>query len=1839
MKKRALSLLMAFVMVVSLLPATIRAADKTGNISVGSAAALAKLGGLDIEGTITLTADIDMSGTTMPPIKSLTGCFNGDGKTISGLVLTGSNYSNTGLIGQLDGSVINLKMTGAGITDIGKGNNAGILVGSIPQGSTSRIDNCYVDGTIKGTITDTAYVGGLVGKLGQSYETSLTINNSVSNVQLNCKAANYVGGLVGVTQYSCNVTVANCTVLGNVVSHGYNGYAGGLFGSSYGGTLSIENTIIAGKITGKKKGVIACATVSPTTKANNFYYDSTLNPPEKSFLDGDTPFPIFPAGYNSVTITGEVTDKTTQEIKELDLTGFEKNADGYPVPMWTPASAPEPTKPPFSCALTFTGVPEGGELTVKHGGTGLTANADNSYSYTLSETGDYTYSVTFGTDSDYNGVPETGFTVNEEETAKTIKVPLTYKTTEPFGDGTEASPYEIGTAAELRWFANQVNGDNAAAANAAANATKNTAASAYVKLTRDITVSGSWTPLGENAACPFSGCFDGAHHSVTITVDDPSLSYFGFFGCLSSEVDRDSETSIEAQPTVVVKNLTVNGTVYCSEPYAYVGGLAACARGKVELENCTNNAAVSALARGSAGVGGYDDGVEYVWENISMTLNGCANNGTISVTGSDTSAMVGGLVGSNKNCVQLTNCTNSATINAPGCTVGGLLGEAGSQTGDDCVPTIKDCGNTGTLIGASGKTNNLYGKGTLRSGNVTSSGDNTYTGGSEFEDELLLESQKYGDVFAVSAKAAVGDSVTLIKTDKTASDAITVTVSQGERDTNKAYLKVVAGKLQLARKNETGKVVEATATITWSKGDKTLSKPITVNIYPAANTEGEPSARRTLMDAIAETYTNSSSDWVVFDMAVYAKLDGTAVRTNEDAKTNYLNLTVNELAGNTPLVSDRAKAEIILAALGVNSTQLTPYGSENSFSNAAKLAEMDLGSSHYTAPWVLLAEQAGRVTLTDTQRNRMIALLTESSNLGEDGVFFTRWAGETYADPDTTGTALAALAKYNTADYPAVQGFITEAIKGLSAAQGSNGSFGNVNSDAMVIVGLTAVGVDPGSDTLFVKNGCSLADALLLYVNDANNGFTTPAVGSINGRGTETATALATEQGFRALIALEKFDSLAGDSKSYNIYTQLAKFTSGAETTTSEPIKLQSESFTAKSLGTVVRSASGSSSSSGEWISVAVTIQPGSGSAWYSGSVKVAGGATVKDALCAAAEDAGLSLNIKSDYLRSVTRGGVTLSQLDDGPNSGWMYKVNGEVPNVSIADYKLTGDKSVLLYYTEDYTKEYGTADWDKDSKTDTGSTPSTEITTGGGRTERVPAAATKTDGTSAAVKNNETSVAAPSFTDVSSAAWYADAVQYAYENSLMTGVSESEFAPSGTATRGQIVTILWRLAGSPVVNYAMRYADVSGDSWYGEAVRWASAEGVVTGYSESSFAPDDAITREQLAAILYRYAKAQGQGFTGLWYFPLSFTDADGVSSWADEAMHWCVVKGVLNGTSETTLSPTATATRAQLAAILQRFCELSKKKDASSATDSKSAAQTAYGRASTYLTSAVSAPRYDSLGGEWTVLALTRGGADTKTAYFTDYYTALEQTVHESKGVLSERKYTEYSRVILALSALGKDARSVAGYDLTLPLGNYEKTMAQGVNGAIYALLALDSRDYPMPQNAAAVTQATRQLYVDAILADQLADGGWSFMGTDADPDLTAMALQALAKYQEQSAVKLAIDSALVRLSAMQNADGGFSSWGSENAESCAQVLLALNALGLDVNDSRFVKNGRSVSDTLLTYQTADGGFCHERGGETNLMASEQAVCALASLVRAERGESSFYQMAALTRSAAA
>ena len=290
--------------------------------------------------------------------------------------------------------------------------------------------------------------------------------------------------------------------------------------------------------------------------------------------------------------------------------------------------------------------------------------------------------------------------------------------------------------------------------------------------------------------------------------------------------------------------------------------------------------------------------------------------------------------------------------------------------------------------------------------------------------------------------------------------------------------------------------------------------------------------------------------------------------------------------------------------------------------------------------------------------------------------------------------------------------------------------------------------------------------------------------------------------------------------------------------------------------------------------------------------------------------------------------------------------------------------------------------------------------------------------------------------------------------------------------------------------------------------------------------------------------------------------------------------------------------------------------------------------------YVLDVVDNPQVGSVGGEWAIIGLARSGYEVPEEYYQDYYATVEAYVEACKGVLHEKKYTEYSRVIVALSAIGKDSTDVAGYNLLTPLGDYDKTIYQGLNGPIWALISLDSGGYDMPQNPGAAVQATRDMYIDRILDCQLSDGGFSLFGgtaeataadSAANPDITGMALQALAKYQDRADVAKVIDEAVACLSEIQKDDAGFSSWGTANLESVVQVVVALTELGVSLDDDRFVKNGHTLLDNLLTFRQADGSFKHTAdGGGNSQMSTEQGLYGLVAAQRASKGQNSLYRM---------
>lgn len=1457
-KSKSFALLLAIMMVFTMMPQMAFADVQTvipqeiGNVGsertiiISNDADLAALGGQEIDGTVELAADIDMSGKAMEPIKSLNGMFEGNGYTISGLTLSGEVTSTSwdapnvglGLLAQLNGTVQNLKLENVQITSNSKSKiYAGAIVGMITDASAD-IRNCAATGSI--TLPDastTDGAGGIVG--GVLLSGSLEMNGVYSKV--NITNGKYTGGLIGIAQNAQHVTIQNCAVAGDLkVNTG-----GGIIGWLTSVPTTAERVYFGGTITGNTRyGFAYNKYYNSTLTVTSVYYDSTKN-------KGSYSWDSFDAVASKNGLSGIIEGKSTSDLKALQPDGFtiSTDFDGYPVPSWLTTLGAGPHKVTVTAedankvtltkdgtttemsagengVFTASGLAEGlytytaepkladkkdtatGRLVVgkvdkamtitlpnKVADTEITvegpadavlkvyqgANANGTlmqaksaengvYTYALKE-GSYYYeaaaeeyetaSGTFTVPAEDNKVTVTmtaspkynvTFDIKSGEKTASVKVFRGEKVYQPqegsnltyalcngtysyevtaedcitktgaftianavqtvtvtldgvTGDGSAAKPFVIDSKDALVYFAQQVNSG------------VKKYVEGHVKLSSNIVLQDmSWTPIGPSWTSPFRGHFDGAGYTISGLNVTNARTYYGFFGCLDN---------------ATVENLTLKGQVYCAEPYARVGGLAGYAIGDVTIRNCGSAVNVSALARGCEGVGGliggYEDGIEYKWEDHKLVIENSYNAGNIVSTGSDANTTIGGLVGGNKNCVQLENCYNAGTVYGPGVQSAGLLGNAGSQTGDNCKPSMKGCYNAGKVVGAEGKEFGLYGKGTIASSNMkdcyaeadsaagTKPGTNLVSNETEREamldklgsgwtidpdknnglpylsgtnpiaaDTTLIEELgKYADTITVSATTAVGTTLQGLK-DGTEADAdVTAAITQSQDDIQQGYLTATGNTLKLAKKNESGAAVTETATLTLSKGGLTISKPISVVIYPAAD------QMAALIDTIATSYVGKSDEWVVFDMAAYAQLAGKTATTQEAAKQNYLNLTINALAQNSALAADRAKGELILGTLGVDTKALTPYGGQT-YNNAAKLQAMSMNVSYYTAPWILLADEQGNVSLTAAQVQQLVKLLTDSQ--AANGLCQGAYWGKSYDDIDTTGTALASLARFAkaTEDPYGVKAeaekFIAKALAGLAKAQGENGSFGNVNTDAMVITGLAAYGINPKE---FKKNGSSLADALSLYVNSGQNGFTSAYA---DGTAGEKAQALATEQGFRALVVLEKMNSGVA---SYNIYT--GKTGAAAESPKPNPDQDKKPGSATGEGETGERpSTPGSGESGNKNKNVTLTICPDGNTQWLASSYTLPEGSTVYDLIKKAMADSGMScVGAEKNYITSVTKGSETLAASDKGPKSGWMYTVNGSLPEVGIQDYKLKTGDTVKLYYVEDYTKDSNTGSW----------------------------------------------------------------------------------------------------------------------------------------------------------------------------------------------------------------------------------------------------------------------------------------------------------------------------------------------------------------------------------------------------------------------------------------------------------------------------------------------------------------------------------------------------------------
>ena len=261
----------------------------------------------------------------------------------------------------------------------------------------------------------------------------------------------------------------------------------------------------------------------------------------------------------------------------------------------------------------------------------------------------------------------------------------------------------------------------------------------------------------------------------------------------------------------------------------------------------------------------------------------------------------------------------------------------------------------------------------------------------------------------------------------------------------------------------------------------------------------------------------------------------------------------------------------------------------------------------------------------------------------------------------------------------------------------------------------------------------------------------------------------------------------------------------------------------------------------------------------------------------------------------------------------------------------------------------------------------------------------------------------------------------------------------------------------------------------------------------------------------------------------------------------------------------------------------------------------------------------PGHSSIFGEWSVMVAKRYGAKVPEGWYEIYYENLCKTLEENSGVLTKTKHSNYSRAILAVTAVGKDPTDVAGYNLFEHHSDFDFVTIQGLPGSIFALISLDSIGYEIPG-------VDRNVFIDHILSEEYDVGGWALQGEDPDVDITAQVIQAFAPYYgKDEKVTAAVDRAVSHLSKVQKENGGFFAWEGENVQTTAQVIIALSSIGIDIRtDERFIKEGGWIGSYLMEYYLGDGAFCHTLGLPADPMATDQCMQAMIALELFEKGE---------------
>ena len=710
----------------------------------------------------------------------------------------------------------------------------------------------------------------------------------------------------------------------------------------------------------------------------------------------------------------------------------------------------------------------------------------------------------------------------------------------------------------------------------------------------------------------------------------------------------------------------------------------------------------------------------------------------------------------------------------------------------------------------------------------------------------------------------------------------------------------------------------AAVSLTSGKTSTEVKLAVTVKADPALveKTKSDISA---LMENIAKGYADGTTEYAdgtttwdaITYMAAYEDTHAdTAHKLTAEAKQNYINTQIKAVT-NGGGEKTYSTAILSLTALGVDAKQLYPVNSNTSVDAFAKLKALTHSSSVWSVPYTIASYENNGETIPSELLNN---ILTEQNTWNKDDM-----------PVDSTGNILLGLAFYNDAKHPTVQTAVDNAVNYLSENWKADKTVGNANTTAVAIMGLAANGINPHTDKRFIaSDGTSLLDGLLVYaVGDA--GFYYNDSSEVN--------EYASRQAFGALIAASQ---VMNTGEAFNVYDFSGNtLTPGRATGIGSVSGPSNENDTVVTKDTVTVSIKGVN---GYWLKdKEVPLRDKDKNYW-----------ALKDAAASASIEV---VGAENGYVKAMVRNGQSLAEFDYGRNSGWLYKVNNTLPEVGLLQYTVKNGDKIEWYYTKDWTTDSlaGGRVNDTDKKAaasvdelldkllkDLGSLDNLTADDAEAVAQIRKAYDALTDEQKALVKGYDDLVAAEAmleallgeteelpFADIENH-WAGNSIRFVYENGLMRGVSDTDFAPDATFSRAMLVAVLHRMAGEPAANGSYPFADVRDTAWYANPVAWAYQNKLAGGMTETQYAPNAPITREQLAVMLMRFAQYMDYD-TADTIRLVHYKDAGSVSGYAEGAVKWAVANGILKGRNLNELAPQGTATRAEVAVMLERFVNL--------------------------------------------------------------------------------------------------------------------------------------------------------------------------------------------------------------------------------------------------------------------------------------------------------------------------